>query len=153
MTVHAASATDRMLGAATAVSRHRVAGPAVVVAAVGVASTFVWFADPTTPGGIIPPCPTKTLLHIDCPGCGASRAVYSLLHGDFGAALHFNAVVVGALALLAVAFVTYTVGLWRGRRVRSWQHWRYTPTVVLVVIFGWLVIRNIPVAPFDSLKV
>ncbi|GAA4659929.1 DUF2752 domain-containing protein [Gordonia humi] len=145
--------TDRMLGVVTAVARHRVAGPAVILAGAAAAGALVWFADPMTPGGIIPPCPTNALLHIDCPGCGVSRAVYCLLHGDVAGALRFNAVAVVGLVLMAVAFVTYTVGLWRGRRVRSWQHWRYTPTAVMVVIGVWTVIRNIPIAPFDSLKV
>jgi len=36
-------------------------------------------------------CPTKALLDIDCPGCGGMRMVYSLLHGDIGAALRYNA--------------------------------------------------------------
>lgn len=148
-----ASPTNRALGAVQSVSRHRVAGPAVVLGSVAAVGTLVWFADPTTPGGIIPPCPTNALLHVNCPGCGFSRALYSLLHGDFGAAMHFNAVAVVALGFLAVAFVTYTVGLWRGRPVRSWQQWRYTPITVLVITLVWFVIRNIPIAPFDSLKV
>ncbi|MCF8609645.1 DUF2752 domain-containing protein [Gordonia sp. HY285] len=149
----AVGTADRVLGTVQTVSRHRVAGPASVFVGVAAAGTLVWFADPTTPGGIIPPCPTNALLHINCPGCGASRAVYCLLHGDLGGALHYNAVGVVALAFLAVAFVTYTVGLWRGRRVRGWQQWRYTPVTVLVVTLVWFLIRNIPISPFDSLKV
>ena len=144
---------QRALGAAQTVSRHHVLGPGLILAGVAAVGTLVWFADPTTPGGIIPPCPTKTLLHVDCPGCGASRAIYCLLHGDITGALAFNAVGVVALLLLAIAFVTYTVGLWRGRRVRSWQSWRYTPVAVLVVMSTWFVIRNLPFPPFDSLKV
>lgn len=146
-------AGGRVLGAVKAASQHRVIGPTAVLAGAAAVGTLVWFADPTTPGGIIPPCPTNALLHINCPGCGMSRAVYCLLHGDLGGALHYNAVGVLALGFLAVAFVTYTVGLWRGRRIRGWQQWRYTPMVVLIVTLTWFVIRNIPIAPFDSLKV
>lgn len=75
------------------------------------------------------------------------------MHGDISQAFHFNAVGVIALLLLAVAFVTYTVGLWTGRRIRSWQHWRYTPIAFLVITIVWFVIRNIPIEPFSSLKV
>ncbi|MFT3660073.1 MAG: DUF2752 domain-containing protein [Gordonia sp. (in: high G+C Gram-positive bacteria)] len=146
-------AEDVVLGAVRRVSQNRCLGPAAVLVGAAGVGALVWFADPTTPGGIIPPCPTNTLLHINCPGCGASRCLYSLMHGDLAGALHYNALAVVALVLLAVAFVTYTVGLWRGRRVRSWQNLRYTPVVVLVVTMIWFVIRNIPMAPFDSLKV
>ncbi|MFT4088373.1 MAG: DUF2752 domain-containing protein [Gordonia sp. (in: high G+C Gram-positive bacteria)] len=128
-------------------------GPGVVVAGVASVCTCIWFADPTTPGGPLPTCPTKALLHIDCPGCGSLRAIYSLMHGDLGAALRFNALGVAALVMLAAAFVTYTVGLWSERPVRSWQKFRYAPAVVLSVTLIWFVIRNLPFAPFTSLKV
>ncbi|WP_066169178.1 DUF2752 domain-containing protein [Gordonia hydrophobica] len=126
-----------------------------MLAAVGFAGvcTVVWLGDPTTPGGFLPPCPTKLLLHIDCPGCGSTRALYSLLHGDVPAALHYNAVGVVALMLLGYAFVAYTIGLWRGRRVHSWQQWRYAPMVALVVTVVWFIIRNIPIEPFTGLAV
>lgn len=149
----AVGTADRAVATVQAVARHRIAGPAVVVAGVAAAGTLVWFADPTTPGGIIPPCPTNALLHINCPGCGASRMVYSVLHGDFGAALHYNALGLVLLLLLAVSFVTYTAGLWRGRKVRGWQNLRYAPMAVLVATLTWFVIRNLPFPPFDGLKV
>ncbi|MEZ5211014.1 DUF2752 domain-containing protein [Gordonia sp. PP30] len=144
---------NRAVAAFQKVARHRIAGPATILAGVAAAGTFIWFADPSKPGGIMPVCPTHALLGIDCPGCGMSRAIYYLEHGELGTALHYNAVGVVALALLAVSFVTYTIGLWRGRAVRGWQNWRHTPTVALVVTLVWFVIRNIPIAPFDSLKV
>lgn len=137
----------------SALLRHRVYTPLLALLGFVGACTVVLLGDPTTPGGFLPPCPTKFLLHIVCPGCGSTRALYSLLHGDLPAALHYNAVGVVAMGLLAAAFVAYVVGLWRGRRVRSWQHWRYAPMVTLAVVTVWFVIRNIPVAPFDSLKV
>ncbi|WP_440713046.1 DUF2752 domain-containing protein [Gordonia sp. FQ] len=144
---------NRSLATVQKVVRHRIAGPAAILTGVAAAGTFIWFANPTKPGGLMPPCPTHALLGIDCPGCGMSRAIYSLEHGRIGDALHYNALGVVALFLLAASFVTYAVGLWRGRPVSNWQRWRYAPTVALVVTLVWFVIRNIPIAPFDSLKV
>ena len=89
-----------MVAAVYAVARHRIAGPAVIVAGAVATGALVWFADPTTPGGIIPPCPTNALLHLNCPGCGTSRMLYSLMHGDFGAAVSYNAFGLVALVLL-----------------------------------------------------
>lgn len=117
------------------------------------ACAVVWWGDPTTPGGPLPVCPTKLLLGIDCPGCGSMRMVYSLLHGDLAAAAQFNAVALLALPLLVLAWITWTAGRWRGRPVRSWQHWRWAPTVTLVVAAAWFVVRNIPVEPFTALRV
>ncbi|NMO04438.1 DUF2752 domain-containing protein [Gordonia sp. TBRC 11910] len=129
------------------------AGPAVVVGLATVGCVGIWFADPTTPGGPAPVCPTKLLFGIDCPGCGSLRAIYSLLHGDLGAAIRYNAVGVVCMALLLWAFGAYCIGLWRGRRVRSWQHQRWAAVTFLVMIGVWFVIRNIPVYPFSVLKV
>ncbi|MGV9857844.1 DUF2752 domain-containing protein [Gordonia sp. NPDC003425] len=153
-TVGRAARFERALGSGLArVSHHPVLGPVAVVASAGLCCTAIWLGDPTTPGGPLPVCPTKLLLGIDCPGCGSLRAIYALLHGDVSDALRYNAVGVAAIALLGWAFVAYCVGLWRGRRVRSWQHLRFAPAVTLVVVLIWFVIRNIPIAPFDALRV
>lgn len=36
------------------------------------------------------PCLFRVLLHIDCPGCGMTRAYLSLLRLDFGAAFAYH---------------------------------------------------------------
>ena len=38
-----------------------------------------------------PRCPFYAATHLLCPGCGATRALHSLLHGDWTGALHLNA--------------------------------------------------------------
>ncbi|MGX7827024.1 DUF2752 domain-containing protein [Actinokineospora sp. 24-640] len=113
----------------------------------------VVLADPTTPGGWLPTCPTKSAFGLCCPGCGGLRMLYSLLHGDIGAALRYNAVSLVFGALFAWAVVVWTVGRVRGRRARSWPHWRYTPHVVIPVLVLWFVVRNLPFAPFAALYV
>ncbi len=37
-----------------------------------------------------PQCPTKLLTGLDCPLCGATRAVHSLLQGDLVGAMDHN---------------------------------------------------------------
>ncbi|BBX75130.1 hypothetical protein MSHI_30360 [Mycobacterium shinjukuense] len=60
--------------------------PLVVAAAATLMCAAIWVADPTTPNGPLPTCPTKALLGIDCPGCGSLRMLHSLMHGDLLAA-------------------------------------------------------------------
>lgn len=129
------------------------AAPAGVALAVSAGCIAVNWADPTTPGGVIPECPSKMLFGVNCPGCGSTRMVYSLIHGDLGAAVAYNAVGVAALILLLWSYSAWTVGLLRGRFVRSWQHLRWAPLLVLGVVLAWFVVRNIPVEPFVSLRV
>lgn len=115
--------------------------------------TAIWFGDPTMPGGPLPACPTKLLLHIDCPGCGSMRMLYSLMHGDLAAAVRYNALALVALVLLFWAYLAWAYGRVSGRRVCSWQHHRWTPVVTLTLVSVWFVVRNIPFAPFTALRV
>ena len=55
-----------------------------------------------------PQCPTKMLTGLDCPMCGATRAVHSLLHGDVVGAMDHNLLFVLLLPALAYAFVAWT---------------------------------------------
>lgn len=98
-------------------------------------------------------CPTKALLGIDCPGCGSLRMVYSLLHGDIGGALRYNALGAVAVALLLWAYGAWVYGRLVGRKVISWQHHRWAAAVALVLVAVWFVVRNLPFPPFTGLYV
>lgn len=113
----------------------------------------IWAADPTTPHGPLPICPTKSLLGIDCPGCGSLRMLYSLMHGNLLAAARFNALGLAAVVLLVWAYLAWTYGRLVGRRIESWQHQRWSAGVTLSLVVVWSVVRNIPLAPFSALHV
>lgn len=126
----------------------------VAVAAVAVGGcAAIWLANPTVPGGILPVCPTKLLLGIDCPGCGSLRMIYSLLHLDLVAAARFNALGLVAMVLLLWAYAAWTYGRLAGRRVRSWQHLRWSAPTLLVLTLAWFVVRNLEFGPFAALQV
>lgn len=131
----------------------RLAAPAAVAVATALACALIWFADPTAPGGPLPVCPTKLLLHIDCPGCGSLRMLYSLMHGELAAAVHYNALGLVALVLLLWAYLAWTYGRLRGRQAWSWQQHRWSAPMLLVLVTAWFVVRNIPLEPFSALRV
>ena len=131
----------------------RLGAPLLVGAAAVCACAAIWVGDPTTPGGFLPLCPTKALLGVDCPGCGSLRMIYSLLHGDVVAAARFNALGLVALGFSVVAYATWTNGRVVGHQIVGWQHHRWAASVTLVLVSTWFVVRNIPVAPFTSLRV
>jgi uncharacterized protein DUF2752 len=59
--------------------------------------------------GFYPRCPFYAATHLLCPGCGATRAFYWLLHGDLRAAWHYNALFTALVPFLAgwFAFCCY----------------------------------------------
>jgi hypothetical protein len=134
-------------------ARLSLGAPLLVAASTTLVCAATWVADPTTPGGPSPVCPTKALLGIDCPGCGSARMLYSLLHGNVVAAARFNALGLVALVLLVWAYAAWTYGRVTGRRVRGWQHRRWAAMVTLVLVAAWFVVRNLPFAPFNALYV
>ena len=90
-----------------------------------------------------PRCPVFFWLHIDCPGCGGTRALAALLHGRLNEAMHWNAMVVLFLPFAAV-FLALTY--WRAMKAATFL-WPTIPdsllklSLVLIAIFT--VVRNL----------
>jgi len=93
--------------------------------------------------GFYPACPIREYLHIDCPGCGATRALAALLRGHLMDALRLNALFVVLLPfVLAGAIETYRRALRPG--VFRWPQIPATAmyaTVAATIIFT--VARNL----------
>jgi hypothetical protein len=95
---------------------------------------------------IYPVCMFHKTTGLQCPGCGALRAMHQLLHGHFAAAFHLNALLVLSLPLAgwhAARQVAARLNHRRATPIR--QAWLWSALVVLVV-FG--IARNLPWAQF-----
>ena len=73
---------------------------ALALAVLG-SGAVLFFFDPTK-HRFYPPCLFHSLTGWNCPGCGGTRAAYELLHGHLLRALHNNALLVIALAVLVL---------------------------------------------------
>ena len=82
----------------------RATAPLALLAA-GAAALLRFPPDDST---FYPQCPIFAALHLECPGCGGTRALASLLHGHVSEALHFNALITLMLPFaLAYGIVCY----------------------------------------------
>jgi hypothetical protein len=92
-----------------------------------------------------PQCVFHAMTGWSCPGCGSLRAVHNLLHGDFAMAFRFNP--------LLMVLAPLGVGAWL---VRGEAAFTAIPAkaiwVLLAVIVGFGVVRNLPVAALDYLR-
>ncbi|MCA9333461.1 DUF2752 domain-containing protein [Candidatus Saccharibacteria bacterium] len=75
-----------------------------------------------------------------CPGCGSTRALYSLLHGRILDAIRFNPVLVFSIPIIVMLFVKPT-----------WARKTWVPWCAAIVLITHGVLRNIPVWPFELL--
>lgn len=117
--------------------RFLVAAAAVTVAA---ALVVAWNFDPMGGAFPYPRCTFKWLTGLDCPGCGATRALHTLLHGRVGDAWAANPAVFVAIPLAALAFAAERRPDARLRRLLS------SPVaigVLLAATFLWTLFRNI----------
>src|SRR5258705_5137281 len=74
---------------------------------IALAATYLFIFEPGKTG-FFPACPFRTLTGFTCPGCGSTRGLHRLLHGDIVAALKFNPLMVLLLPFLHYALVRCT---------------------------------------------
>ena len=108
---------------------------------VAIAAVVLFVFDPTHLG-ILPPCPLHKLTGLWCPGCGSTRALHQLLHGNLTAAFRFNPLAISLLPLVGYLSV-------RGERTTLKAAWIWA-LLGGVIIFS--VLRNIPAYPFTMLR-
>jgi hypothetical protein len=89
-----------------------------------------------------PRCPIYLTTHWLCPGCGSTRALHALLHGDVSAALHFNALftLLSPIVLAWLVFCCYRV--MRYDRFPSVAMPRPVVATLVVMVVLFTVVRN-----------
>ncbi len=97
----------------------------LLMLAAGVAGPAV---EPPPARLLMPVCPWWALTGLRCPGCGMSRAIHHLAHGELGLALGLNPVVLLVPPALAVVAGVLLWSLWTGRwprlpRPPMWVAW------------------------------
>lgn len=112
--------------------------------------SYVYVVDPNKPN-LVPACPFRALTGLDCPGCGGTRAVHALLHGDVASALNHNVLAVAAVVIGIVWFVWNRIADRRGRPRPRFSLTTPWAIVLFVAIGAFWVARNLPWWPLSWL--
>jgi hypothetical protein len=112
--------------------------------------SVVALLDPETRGGLSPGCPFRAATGLDCPGCGATRALYALTRGDVALAANHNLLLVTALPGIAWAYVRWSL-VRLGRSTRLPNVGPRLAWGITVVVITWAVARNLPWWPLSWL--
>jgi hypothetical protein len=100
--------------------------------------------------GFFPPCLFRALTGLTCPGCGSTRAMHQILHGNFAAAFMLNPLFLLALPFLLYALIRYSAAVMRGGVPRpNALHASYIYALFVIVVSFWI-FRNTPFYPFVS---
>ena len=100
--------------------------------------------------GFFPICPFRFLTGLTCPGCGGTRALHQLLHGNFETAFTLNPLLLIAIPFLLFLLIRYSVIAMRGgvpRPIALPINFTYA---ILVIILSFWIFRNTPFYPFVS---
>lgn len=89
----------------------------------------------------LPPCLFHKLTGLYCPGCGSTRAVHALLHGDVATAARFNILAVCGLPALGMMV------FWRWAAIHPAVGWT---ALTIAILFG--ILRNIPLESLQVLR-
>jgi hypothetical protein len=121
-----------------------------VILGMAAASTgaFVFFFNPST-HGFYPICVFHQLTGMNCPGCGSTRALYAVLHGNFLLALKDNALFIFTIAFLAARGAWLTAKKLRqksaGQFISPEMLWAF-----LIIAGIFTALRNFPAFSFLS---
>lgn len=105
--------------------------------------------DPFAEDSPLPGCPFFALTGLYCPGCGSTRCLHALAHGDVAQAFAMNPLLVIAIPLLAVMAL-------QAARVRmplppALLRATADPMLWLTVLVAYWIARNLPWWPFNLL--
>jgi len=115
--------------------------------ALAVGSTYLFLFEPGKTG-IFLVCPFYALTGYACPGCGTTRGLHHLLHGNFVTAFKFNPLMMVMLPILLFALVRHTNAVMRDLPIRGNQlNAKYIWLLFFVVLSFWI-FRNTPLYPF-----
>jgi len=128
--------TDKLILATTALA---------VAAGVWLLRTF----DPNAAGNFFPKCIFLSVTGFHCVGCGLTRALHALAHGDIVRALEMNVVAVLLLPLIPLILL-HDRGL-TPRWMQGPMSIFAAPKFWLVLLPGYWIVRNLPWWPFTWL--
>ncbi len=117
-----------------------IAAGIAMAAAAGTAGLLFLYRHPPEQFEFYPRCLFFHLTGFYCPGCGNTRALYALLHGNLLQSLRCNAMLLPLL--LCVIILIIFPGITRKAAVGR---------AVLIVIACFWVLRNLPFFPFTLL--
>jgi hypothetical protein len=128
----------------------RWAAPLAVGGCCAAASAFVLWSNPTDAGAnALPSCVVKLTTGFDCPGCGGTRALFFLLHGDLPAAAQHHILAVFAAPFLVYAYLAWVAGSVFNLRLPQLRLSVKGVSIALAIWGVFSVLRNLPFEPFS----
>jgi hypothetical protein len=106
---------------------------------------------PPGENGWYPQCIFHRVTGMHCPGCGATRCLHALVHGDLAQAAAYNVLFLLFLPLLLVWGGCIWWSMLTGRPLPRVRLPRWSVHLLFALLLGFWIVRNLPFAPFTFL--
>ena len=137
------AAAGTVTGGASLLVAGRRVPPLLGPLAVGVAGVIAGVVAHVVDLPYRPLCPFLVLTGYWCPGCGSSRALHALAHGDLAEALARNPMTTVTVPLLVFWWAAWLYRTATGRTRTTMAHPAFLWALLVFVIAFW-VLRNLP---------
>src|SRR5581483_753089 len=121
---------------------------AILIAVLIGGTAVVFFFNPSR-YGFYPVCQFHQLTGLNCPGCGATRSFYALLHGNFLIGLKDNALFVCSFFGGAICSGVFAFKKWRKPETVFFFSPKWVWTFLTIAI-AFSILRNLPAFSFLS---
>ena len=116
---------------------------AAILAIIIIGGIVIYNFDPTQ-YRFMPKCFFKLFTGFSCPACGIQRAIYSLLHGDFVKAIHYNYYLLYSGPYAASFIVVWAMPRNNLRsKIRKCIENKYVVDFYVITFITWLFVRNL----------
>lgn len=114
---------------------------------------YYYYNDPEAANGegLFLRCPFHLLTGLHCPGCGSQRAAHDLLHFRIGEALLHNVMMVVVALLILSKIYAFISKRYFPKYYYNLGHKSYFTFGLVILIFAYWILRNIPMEPFTYL--
>jgi hypothetical protein len=109
--------------------------------------TYLYIFEPGK-SGFFPFCPFRALTGLNCPGCGTTRCLHQLVHGEIGNAFKLNPLFMVFLPFALWLLLRYTWSAITGKPGKTIELKPQYVWPVLGLILGFWVFRNTSLYPF-----
>ena len=114
---------------------------------IAVGATYLFIFEPGKTG-FFPSCPFRLLTGFNCPGCGSTRGLHRLLHGDVVGAFEFNPLMVLMLPFLLYALARYTTAAILDRPLQKHYVKPNYIWMLFALVMSFWIFRNTRFYPF-----
>ena len=112
---------------------------------------FLYFFVNPNKVNYLPKCPLYVSTGIYCPGCGSQRATHNLLNFNFLGVLNQNVLYIFGLLIIGYHLLISGINYIFSKTIYNYIYHPKTPIVLLIIIIGFWILRNIPYYPFTLL--